>query len=127
MSTLTAPRLPQLDGIAIGLSGLCAIHCVATAILVGLFSSATVLLAPAIHETGLGIAMILGGLALGHGALHHGRLLPVAIGSLGLGIMAGALTLGHEGGEAVYTILGVTLLASGHVLNRRSLGHACHA
>jgi hypothetical protein len=35
--------------------------------------------------------------------------------------MAGALTLPHSGHEAVYTILGVAILALGHDLNRRAV------
>jgi hypothetical protein len=122
MPTLTASRLPRLDGLAIGLSGLCAIHCMATAIAMALLSSAaSVLAAPVIHEGGLVIAMVLGSLALGHGAYRHGLLLPVAIGALGLGVMAGALSLEHgTGGEMLYTLVGVFLLAFGHELNRRS-------
>lgn len=122
MSTLVASRFPRLDGLAIGLSGLCAIHCLATAVAIGVLSSvAGVLEAPIIHEGGLIVAMVLGAIALGQGALKHGLLLPVAVGALGLGVMAGALSLPHGwGGETVYTILGVALLAFGHELNRRA-------
>ncbi len=121
MPTLAPSRSAHLDRIAIGLSGLCAVHCVATAVAVALVSSAAGLLAsPLIHEVGLTLAMILGALALGTGALRHRRLLPIAVGALGLGIMAGAMTLGHGTAEAACTILGVTVLAFGHGLNRRS-------
>ncbi len=121
MPTFASFRLGNLDRLAIGLSGLCALHCVATAVAVVLLSSvAGVLAAPIFHEAGLIIAMILGAIALGDGALRHGLLLPVAVGSLGLGVMAGAMTLGHGMAETAYTILGVTLLAFGHELNRRS-------
>jgi hypothetical protein len=121
MPTFANSRFGRLDHIAMGLSGLCAIHCMATAVAVVLLSSVAGLLAnPAIHEVGLTIAMILGAAALGHGALHHGMLIPIGIGGLGLGIMAGALTLDHGVTETAYTILGVSLLAFGHELNRRS-------
>ena len=122
MPTLAASRFPRLDGLAIGLSGLCAIHCLATAVALGLLSSVAGLLeAPIIHEGGLVIAMILGAIALGQGARQHGMMIPIAIGGLGLGIMAGALSLPHGwGGETAYTILGVMLLAFGHELNRRA-------
>ncbi len=103
------------------MSGLCAIHCMATTVAVVLLSSAAGLLAaPIVHEVGLSIAMILGAVALGEGALRHGLLLPVAVGGLGLGVMAGALTLDHGVQETIYTILGVSILAFGHELNRRS-------
>jgi len=121
MSTLAPPRFPRLDGIAIGLSGLCAVHCVATAVAFGLLSSvANMLAAPIFHEVGLAIAMVLGALALGLGARQHGMLLPVAVGGLGLGIMAGTLTLQHGTTEIIWSLIGVGLLAFGHELNRRA-------
>lgn len=122
MPTLAASRFPRLDGLAIGLSGLCAVHCLASAVAIGLLSSIAGLLeAPIVHEAGLVVAMILGAVALGQGARRHGMLLPVAVGALGLGVMAGALSLPHGwSGEIAYTILGVALLAFGHELNRRA-------
>lgn len=107
-----------LDRLAIGLSGICIVHCLATAVLLGLVASASGFLgAPWIHEAGLSLAMILGAFALGRGASEHGFLMPAAIGSLGLGVMAGALTLPHDGSEALFTIGGVGILALGHRLN----------
>jgi hypothetical protein len=108
----------RLDRIAMGLSGLCLVHCLATAVLLGLVSAAGgVLGAPIIHEVGLTLAMVLGAIALGKGILDHGFMMPSAIGGLGLGVMAGALTMPHDGTEAVYTVVGVMILALGHRLN----------
>ena len=110
--------LPRLDRMAIGLSGLCLVHCVATAVALGLLSAAGGFLgAPIIHELGLVLAMLLGAFALGRGILEHGYMLPSAIGGLGLGVMAGALTLPHDGSEALFTVAGVMILALGHRLN----------
>lgn len=116
-------RLPGLDHVAIGLSGLCAVHCVATTVLLALMSAAGgMLLDPIFHEVGLVLAIGLGAVALGRGALHHGYLMPVAMGGFGLGMMAGAMTLPHDssGAEAMWTVIGVGLLAFGHDLNRRA-------
>jgi hypothetical protein len=44
-------------------------------------------------------------------------MLPSAVGGLGLGVMAGAVTLPHGPGEAIYTMMGVVILALGHRLN----------
>jgi MerC mercury resistance protein len=108
----------RLDRIAMGLSGLCAVHCVATAVLLGLLASAGGLLGkPIIHEVGLTLAMILGAIALGRGIREHGFLLPSAVGTLGLALMAYAMTLHESGSEPVVTILGVSVLALGHRLN----------
>jgi uncharacterized membrane protein len=111
-----------LDRWAIGLSGLCLAHCVGTAVLVALLSSAGgMLLHPAIHEIGLSIAMLFGAIALGQGVLRHGYAVPAWVGSLGLGVMAGALTMEHGETETIYTIIGVLIVALGHDLNRRAV------
>jgi hypothetical protein len=108
----------RLDRLAIGLSGLCLVHCLATAVLLGLVSAAGGLLGShLIHEVGLGLAMVLGAVALGRGVREHGFMMPSAVGGLGLGVMAGALTLPHDGVEALYTMVGVGVLALGHRLN----------
>jgi len=117
-----AIRNGTIDRLAIGLSGLCLVHCVASAVFVALLASAGgFLLHPAFHEVGLTLAIMLGMFGLGRGVMQHGFMLPAAIGSLGLGMMAGALTLGHDGGEVLYSILGVLTLALGHDLNRRAV------
>ena len=107
-----------LDRLAIGLSGLCLVHCLGTAVLLAMLSAAGGLLgSPLIHEVGLGLAMILGAVALGRGVVEHGFMMPSAVGSIGLGVMAGALSLPHDGTESLYTVIGVGILALGHQLN----------
>ncbi|MEA3002225.1 MAG: hypothetical protein QOH81_1013 [Sphingomonadales bacterium] len=110
------------DRLAIGLSGLCLVHCVASAIFVALLASAGgMLLDPRIHEIGLMFAIGLGVAALGRGILRHDFMMPSAVGGLGLGVMAGSLSLPEGGAGTVYTILGVLILALGHDLNRRAV------
>lgn len=120
-SVLPIPRF-GIDRLAIGLSGLCAVHCFASAVLVALAASAGgLLLNPLIHEIGLSFAILLGAVALGRGVFLHGYVTPLAIGSFGLGVMAGAITMPHDGGlETVWTLTGVGLLALGHDLNHRA-------
>ena len=108
----------RLDRFAIALSGLCLVHCLATAVFLAVLSSIGGLLgAPIVHEVGLTLAMVLGAVALGRGVVEHGFMMPSAVGALGLGVMAGALTLPHNGSEALYTMLGVGIVALGHRLN----------
>ena len=115
-------RSGWLDRLAMGLSGLCVVHCVSTAVFVALFASVGgILLSPAIHETGLVLATIFAALGLGSGALRHGMFLPASVGGLGIGVMAGAMTLPHGGYETLATIFGVAVVALGHDLNRRAL------
>ena len=112
----------SLDRWAIGLSGICLAHCLATAVLLGVASAlGGVLSNPLIHEGGLALALVFGVVAMGRGILTHGYMMPPAIGSLGLGEMAGALTMPHGGSEIVATLIGVGLLALGHDLNRRAV------
>jgi hypothetical protein len=117
MNALTI-HTSRLDRFAMGLSGLCLVHCVATTVTLALLSAAGgVLGAPIVHEVGLTLAMIMGAFSLGRGILEHGYSMPSAVGGLGLGVMAGALTLPHDGTEALYTVIGVGILALGHRLN----------
>lgn len=110
-----------IDRAAVGLSGLCLVHCLATALFAGLLSSAGALLGnPLIHEVGLAVAILLGAVALGGGVRRHGRVGPLLVGGLGLGMMAAGLAMRHGGGETLATMAGVSLLALGHYLNRRS-------
>ena len=116
--------LGRLDRIAMGLSGLCVVHCCATAILVGLLASAGGFLGqPLIHEIGLVFAMMLGAIALGRGVRGHGYVLPAAVGMIGLGVMAYALTLHETGLEPIFTLTGVMILALGHRLNILAADH----
>jgi hypothetical protein len=108
----------RLDRIAMGLSGLCLVHCLATAILLGVLATAGGLLGrPIVHEVGLTLAMIIGAIALGRGVREHGFVLPAIVGALGLCVMAGALSLPEGGHEPLYTVAGVMILALGHRLN----------
>lgn len=117
MSPLAIPTR-RLDRLAIGLSGLCLVHCLATSVLLAVLASAgSVFGADWIHEVGLVLAMAMGALALGKGIFDHGYTMPSAVGGLGLGVMAGALTLPHNGTEAIYTMVGVGIVALGHRLN----------
>ena len=118
----SAEKSGLMDRLAIGLSGLCLVHCLASAIFVAMLASAGgILLHPAIHEVGLVFAIGLGVVALGRGVVDHGFMMPSAVGGLGLGVMAGSLVLPEGGAGTVYTILGVAILALGHDLNRRAV------
>lgn len=117
-----AARNGAIDRMAIGLSGLCVVHCVASAVFVAMLASAGgLLLDPIFHEVGMMFAIALGLLGLGRGIVEHGFMMPAAIGGLGLGVMAGGLSMGHGGLATVYSVVGVLILAQGHDLNRRAV------
>jgi MerC mercury resistance protein len=75
---------------------------------------------PIIHEIGLLLAIVLGALALGFGLRSHGRIGPASIGALGIAMMIGAIASGHGPLEIPLTMAGVLLLAGAHIWNRRS-------
>lgn len=115
----------RFDRIAMTLSGLCVVHCVTTAVLLGLVASAGGILGkPIIHEVGLALAMIFGAVALGRGMRAHGFVLPASVGLTGLAVMGYAMTLHESGLEPVYTIAGVMVLALGHRLNILAAEHS---
>jgi hypothetical protein len=110
----------RLDRVGVLLSCLCLIHCVLGLVLVaGLGVGATFLLDPAIHRVGLLLATIVAGVAIGMGAIRHRRAAPFVVAMTGLSFMGGALAVGHGVEEAMFTIIGVLLVATGHVLNLR--------
>ena len=119
------PTLRQrLDQFGIGLAGLCAVHCVATVLIVsGLGVGGHFLLAPEIHEIGLALAVLTAALAIGWGAWRHRRPAPVLVALVGLGFMAAALVAGHGPQEAVLTIIGVAIVSISHLMNMRGFHH----
>lgn len=113
-----------LDRAAIMLSGLCVVHCLATTVVVALLASAGgLLLDPRIHETGLVLAVLLGAIALGSGYRAHRATAPLLLGGCGLALMAIGLFVPHGLAETGTTIAGVSILAIGHLRNRRAHAH----
>ena len=112
----------RFDRVGILLSGLCAVPCVATLVLVAVLGlGGGFLLDPALHRFGLALAICVGGVALGLGIARHGRREPLAIGAAGLSLMTLALITGHGPAEAALTIAGVSLVALAHWRNVRHL------
>lgn len=110
-----------MDRSAIGLSGLCLVHCLTGSLLLAVLSvTGGFIWSHEVHAIGLLLAMPLAGFALWRGVRRHGRWLAAALGGLGLGFMAGALLTGHgQTSEIFYTVIGVSLLGMAHLLNLR--------
>lgn len=119
----TNRSISRLDRVAIGLSSVCLIHCVATVLLAATLASAGAALAnPAWHEIGFALAMLIGAVALGRGYLGHHDWRPLPIGGAGLALMGVGLIRAEGLPEIVSTMAGVALLAFAHRLNARGHG-----
>jgi hypothetical protein len=120
MPTITSWMRQRLDRTGLLLSGLCIVHCLGGLFLVAVLGlGGGLAFAPWIHRVGLALAMVVAGVAIGLGALQHRRPAPFVVAMMGLSFMGGALAVDHGVEEAVLTIIGVTLVAAGHVLNLR--------
>lgn len=110
----------RFDRLGLLLSCLCAVHCVLGVVIVlGVGLGSSFLLDPRIHEFGLLLATLVAAVAIGLGALKHRRAAPFVTAMTGLSFMGGALAVPHGVEEAVLTVIGVTLVAAGHILNLR--------
>lgn len=117
-------RMPfrfTLDRMAVGLSGLCVLHCVLSVVLVASLSlSGSFLADPRIHEFGLIGAVLLAAIALWQGYARHRAVGPARVGLAGLALMTIGLLVPHGWLEVVVTIAGVSVLAYAHLMNSRA-------
>lgn len=112
----------RFDRAGVLLSGLCAVHCLLSIVLVSVLGiGGQLLLSPVIHEVGLALAIVIALFTIGVGIRRHGRAGPLVLASCGVALMSLALMVHHGPGEAALTIAGVALLSLGHI---RNLHHA---
>ena len=112
----------RLDRAGMFLSCLCAVHCVTGIVVMAVLGlGGGWLLNPDLHRYGLVMATIIAGVAIGVGAIQHRRAAPFVVAMTGLSFMGGGLAVPHGVEEAMLTIIGVSLVALGHVLNVRGL------
>lgn len=110
----------HLDRVGVFLSCLCLIHCLAGLVLLAsMGAGASFLLDPSIHKVGLLLATVIAASAIGLGAVRQRRVAPFAVALLGLAFMTGAVLVGHGFEEAALTVIGVVMVAGGHILNLR--------
>lgn len=120
MSNLFNSMQRRVDRVGIALSGLCALHCVATIFIIsGLGIGGHFLSSPLLHEVGLVVAVLVAAVAIGWGALQHRQPAAFVVAMTGLSFMGGALAAPHGVYEAALTIIGVVLVSLGHILNLR--------
>ncbi len=123
ISSAPRPSLRRrLDHFGIGLAGLCALHCLATLVVISALGvGGHFLLNENIHRVGLLLALIVATVTIGWGLLRHGRMLPFLVALGGIVLMAAALLVPHGANEFLLTLLGVALVSAGHLLNLRAV------
>lgn len=117
------PKLASslLDRLAIGLSGLCLVHCVAGVAFVGLFAVSGQMLDHDVHVIGLMLALPLAMVALWRGQLVHRRRVIAALGACGIALMAASVFVAHGApAEILASVLGVAMLGVAHLWNMRA-------
>lgn len=115
----------SLDIIAVSVSGLCALHCLLTPLVLILFPvlSGSLFAGEDFHQLLLWVILPTSGLAMWLGCRRHKDRLVLLFGLVGLSLLMLAALQGHdwfgELGERLVTVLGGCIMAVGHVRNYR--------
>ncbi len=109
----------RIETSALFLSGLCVVHCIGLPILfVVVPVLADIMALPdAFHAYALVMALPLSLASLIYGARQHRSFAPLAIGTIGLLLMAIALTDKYHQAEVILTMLGATGVILAHISN----------
>lgn len=113
-------RAPLFDGLAIVASFLCLIHCLVLPVLIFMLPTLGAILAipESFHVWMIAFALPSSMLALWVGFRRHHSLMPAAIVSPGLLLLAGGVLLAQsEWLETALTVCGALVLSTGHALN----------
>ncbi|MEI6417429.1 MAG: MerC domain-containing protein [Sphingomonadales bacterium] len=118
------PDSTLFDRMAITLSGLCLLHCLAGVVLLSAFAVSGPWLSHNVHLVGLGLAVPLAGWALWRGFARHGQLQVLLLGAVGIVLMAVSVFVVHGAPvEVLASVAGVAMLGLAHLLNMRALRH----
>lgn len=114
------------DWLAVSLSGACAVHCVASLLLIALFSASGLLGGHDLHAALLLVAAPLTVYALGVRAYQEARWRPFSLGVIGLALLATALLFEHGAlAEVALSIAGSMTIIIAHLANLRSRMRFC--
>lgn len=110
-----------LDGLAVGLSGLCVLHCLALPFLVGALPLLLPFVGGHLHAQLLAIALPLSVVAIGLGFRHHRNPYVVAGAAAGLLLLLVGATVAHDElgilADRAFSIAGAVVLATAHFYN----------
>jgi hypothetical protein len=122
----------HFDQIAIALSAICIVHCLAVPVVVAVLPIAAVSFGQDSHFHGLMLWLVVPTSVLGFGLGYrvHGRSRIVMLGALGVMVLGAAALWGHsvwsEPVEVVVSVAGSLLLGAAHWLNFREVRRVHH-
>ncbi len=122
---MRARLVSWFDGLAVGASVLCLIHCLVLPILIAALPAlaARLDLGEGFHLGVLAFALPVSAVALGEGWRRHRGLTPLFVGAAGLVLLAAGLAFEEwVAVETGVTVAGSLLLAGAHVANWRGRG-----
>ena len=110
-----------LDGVAVGLSGLCLLHCLALPFVAGALPLLLPLAQGHLHAQMLVVVMPLSVVAIGIGHRRHRNLRIVLAAIAGLALLITGATVAHASlgvvADRLFTISGALVLATAHFYN----------
>lgn len=127
---MRARLVSWFDGLAVGASVLCLIHCLALPIVIAALPAlaARLDLGEGFHLGVLAFALPVSAVALGEGWRRHRGLTPLFVGAAGLVLLAAGLAFEEwVAVETGVTVAGSLLLAGAHVANWRGRSPQTHA
>lgn len=121
MNQTTAKSTDWLDGAAVGLSGLCLLHCLALPFLVGALPMLMPFSDSHLHTQMLFIAVPLSTVAIGIGYARHRNARVVLAALTGMTLLVVGATVAHSSlglvADRVFTVCGSLVLAAAHLWN----------
>jgi uncharacterized membrane protein len=110
-----------LDGVAVGLSALCLIHCLALPIIVAGLPFMAQFADGHLHAQMLWVVLPLSIVALGLGYRHHSNLRIILAGCAGMALLTIGALVAHDhwgvAADRAFTISGALVLAAAHFYN----------
>jgi hypothetical protein len=130
MNQTPAKSTDWLDGAAIGLSGLCLLHCLTLPFLVGVLPLLMPFAESHLHAQMLYFAVPLSIIAVGIGYARHRNPMVVVAAAAGLALLIAGATVAHGSlgivADRLFTVTGSVVLAAAHLWNGLlSRRHAC--
>lgn len=130
MNQTPAKSTDWLDGAAIGLSGLCLLHCLALPFFVGVLPMLLPFAESHLHAQMLYFAVPLSIVAVGIGYARHRNPRVVIVAAAGLTLLIAGATVAHGSlgvvADRLFTVSGSLILAAAHLWNGLlSRRHAC--